>query len=53
MTFGIDDPNYPPEWRYEKGLPVCTAFHSRDDESQPAEPRCEHTVDMFSEATQK
>ena len=33
MTYGIDDPKYPTEWRYVDELkPICTAF---EDERTP------------------
>lgn len=31
MAWNIDDPEYPEEWQYKDGEPVCTAFKSRDE----------------------
>jgi len=37
-AFGISDPNYPREWRYVDGKPVCTAFRW-DPEDEALDPR--------------
>ena len=36
-TFALapDHPDYPAEWRYERGEPVCTAFEAADPTDQP------------------
>ena len=43
-----DDPEYPTEWIYRGGTPICTAFrHKADaDGSEPAF-RCDKTPDML------
>lgn len=44
MAHDIGEKAYPAEWQYSNGgVPICTAF----TEIEPAEPRCEHTIDMF------
>ncbi len=35
FAFAVDDPNYPQQWRYERGEPVCTAFEAVDPLDQP------------------
>lgn len=45
MVLDINDPDYPPEWNFTNGgVPQCTAFTT----SGEVEPRCDQTVDMFS-----
>lgn len=40
----VDDPQYPSELQYSNGgVPMCSAFRI----SQPAEPRCDKTIEMF------
>ena len=31
MAFDIDDPEYPDEWIYQDGNPVCTKFEEASD----------------------
>lgn len=46
LLFDIEDPEYPPEWRYnDEGRPVCTAFIHVDDSFRDI--RDPLTVDMF------
>ncbi len=47
MRFSLDDPEYPEEWQFKGGFPVCTAFISAG-EKIPC-PRCSRTIDMFEE----
>lgn len=48
LAYGIDDPEYPQEWRYDQDdNAVCTAFVESGTEI-PRQ-RCEKTVDMFKE----
>lgn len=45
MAFGIDEPSYPQEWRYdENGTPCCTAFVPAGDRVPE---RDEHTLPLF------
>jgi len=56
LAYSISDPKYPEQWQYnECNDPVCTEFLHEDDararkerDGDPA-PRCEATIDMFSE----
>lgn len=50
MWLKVEDADYPVEWRYVDGNPVCTA-HVELGQPLP-EPRCEHTVDMFNGCTE-
>lgn len=50
MAYKVTDPEYPVEWQYKDGKPVCTAFVQKG-EPVPV-PRCEKTIDMFGEAPQ-
>ena len=47
MCYSVEDEKYPKEWTYDKhGNPCCIAFVPAGDAIP--EPRCEHTLDMFS-----
>lgn len=35
MLHDVDDPNYPPEWRYVQGHPTCTKFSDRESYVAP------------------
>lgn len=49
LAHSADQPEYPAEWKYRQGFPVCTAFtHKQCDEGGPS-PRCDRTIDMFGE----
>lgn len=47
--YSVGDPEYPAEWRYQGGQPICAAF-APAGKPVPA-PRCEHTIDMFGDMT--
>lgn len=48
MRFSLDDPEYPEEWQYKDGFPICTAFISAGEKIPCA--RCTQTIDMFGAA---
>lgn len=39
----INDPDYPKEWVYKDGVPICTAYTTQ----QPPPPRCKKTGELF------
>jgi hypothetical protein len=45
--YDIDDEDYPDEWTYKDGKPICTAF--KDENEPDIEPRCKDTIEMFPE----
>lgn len=48
VAFDIDDPEYPPEWTYDKhGRPTCTGF-AESLENVPY--KCTKTADMLEAA---
>lgn len=47
FMYDEDDPEYPQEWRYQDGQPVCTAFVEAGTEI-PRQ-RCEGTLDIFGD----
>lgn len=49
MALSIDDPNYPPAWRYrDDGQPMCAAFQQI---GTTVTPRCADTLEMFPEVS--
>lgn len=48
MAYGVNDAEYPKQWRYDAGgHPCCTAWVEAFSEVPPL--RCEFTIDMFEE----
>lgn len=47
MWYRVDDRDYPVEWRYKDGAPICTAHVEL--RQQIPEPRCAHTIDMLAD----
>lgn len=45
FVYGIEEEEYPNEWRYIDGRPGCTRFQQRDS---AVTPRCKLTNDMFN-----
>ena len=51
LTHDIDDDEYPSEWIYRNGIPICTAYlHTADANGEEPTVRCYLTPDMFEEA---
>lgn len=48
MTFAVsvEHPDYPSEWTYERGEPVCTAFEALDPLEMP-QMKCAAVRDLF------
>jgi hypothetical protein len=46
MLYGINDKEYPNQWRYVDGRPTCTAFKDRDEHN--AERRAKRKVEAVA-----
>jgi hypothetical protein len=57
FVHSVTDPEYPEQWQYIDGKPVCTAYKNREEYNAERRGRRrgtddKHTADMFDQLTQ-
>ncbi|MBL4598563.1 MAG: hypothetical protein JKX93_06290 [Rhizobiaceae bacterium] len=53
LNHSIGEQEYPVEWCYFDGIPVCTAYRHTADDLKTYIPRCAGTADMFEDRDSK